>query len=77
MNNYIDEHKEKIQITPGGKLCQVFGKNEKASCSVALVNMDQNSKGIKHYHDNITEIYIFIKGKGKIIINENENEISK
>ena len=63
MANYIDEHKNKIQETPGGKLCQVFGKTENASCSIALVEMDQNNNGVKHYHDNITEIYIFTKGK--------------
>ncbi|MBO5142935.1 MAG: hypothetical protein J6C46_08135 [Clostridia bacterium] len=56
MGNYIDDNKEKIQHTPGGTLCQVFGVNENANCSVALVTMDANSNGLKHYHDNITEI---------------------
>lgn len=77
MKNYIDAHQEKIIDTPGGKLCQVIGKNNNVSCSVALVNMDANSKGIKHFHDNITEIYIFTIGDGSIFINENENVINK
>ena len=76
MGNYIDDNKEKIQYTPGGTLCQVFGANEKASCSIALVTMDENSSGLKHYHDNITEIYVFNKGEGKIIINGNEHKVS-
>ena len=76
MKNYIDTHQEKIIDTPGGKLCQVIGKDNKASCSVALVNMDAKSKGIKHFHDNITEIYIFTIGDGSIFINENENIIN-
>ncbi|MBR4111153.1 MAG: cupin domain-containing protein [Clostridia bacterium] len=76
MGNYIDDNKEKIQQTPGGALCQVFGANEGASCSVALVTMNENSKGLKHYHDNITEIYVFNKGEGKIIINGNEHIVS-
>ena len=75
MGNYIDTHKDKIQKTPGGTLCQVFGDKEGASCSVALVTMDEHSDGLKHYHDNITEIYLFSKGKGSIIINGNENKI--
>ncbi|MBE5812508.1 MAG: cupin domain-containing protein [Clostridiales bacterium] len=77
MGNYIDDNKEKIQYTPGGTLCQVFGDKEKASCSVALVTMDENNSGLKHYHDNITEIYVFNNGKGKIIINENVHEVKK
>lgn len=76
MGNYIDDNKEKIQYTPGGTLCQVFGANENASCSIALVTMDANSNGLKHYHDNITEIYVFNKGEGKIIINGNEHVVS-
>ena len=76
MKNYIDTHQGKIIDTPGGKLCQVIGKDNKASCSVALVNMDANSHGIKHFHDNITEIYIFTMGDGSIFINENENIIN-
>lgn len=76
MGNYIDDNKEKIQYTPGGTLCQVFGANEKANCSVALVTMDANSNGLKHYHDNITEIYVFNKGEGRIIINGNEHLVS-
>ena len=76
MENYINKHKEKIQKTPGGELCQVFGDKENAACSIALVKMDENSNGLKHYHDNITEIYLFTKGNGKIIINEHENIIN-
>lgn len=76
MENYIEKHKEKIQDTPGGTLCQVFGDKEGASCSIALVKMDSNSNGIKHYHNNITEIYLFSKGEGSIIINEHENIIN-
>ena len=62
MSNYIEKHKAKIQKTPGGSLCQVFGNKEGAKCSIALVTMDENSNGLKHYHDNITEIYLFSKG---------------
>lgn len=76
MGNYIDDNKKKIQYTPGGTLCQVFGANENANCSVALVTMDANSNGLKHYHDNITEIYVFNKGEGRIIINGNEHLVS-
>ena len=76
MGNYIDDNKEKIQYTPGGTLCQVFGANESANCSIALVTMNEKSNGLKHYHDNITEIYVFNKGKGKIIINEIEHKVS-
>lgn len=76
MGNYIDDNKEKIQYTPGGTLCQVFGANEEANCSIALVTMDAKSNGLNHYHDNITEIYMFNKGEGKIIINGNENNVS-
>lgn len=72
---YFEEHIEKICDTPGGKLCQVFGENENASCSVALVKMFDNSKGVLHYHEKITEIYCFSKGSGKININGNEHEI--
>ena len=75
MGNYIDTHKNKIQKTPGGTLCQVFGDKEGASCSIALVTMDECSEGLKHYHDNITEIYLFSTGSGSIIINGNENMI--
>lgn len=77
MKNYVDMHKEKIQKTPGGTLCQVFGDKENAACSVALVMMEENSNGVMHYHDNITEIYLFSKGIGKIIINGNENIIKE
>ena len=76
MSNYIEEDKTKIQKTPGGSLCQVFGNKEGAKCSIALVTMDENSNGLKHYHDNITEIYLFSKGEGSIIINEHENIIN-
>ncbi len=76
MENYIEKHKEKIQKTPGGNLCQVFGDKEGATCSIALVKMDRNNNGVKHYHDNITEIYLFSKGEGSIIINEHENIIA-
>lgn len=77
MKNYINKHPEKIQNTPGGTLCQVFGANEKANCSIALVCMDEKSNGIQHYHDNITEIYLFSKGQGNIIINGNVNKIEE
>ena len=73
---YLEENKDKIIDTPGGNLCQVFGKNENASCSIALVKMNENSKGVYHYHDNITEIYVFSKGKGTITINGNINQIN-
>ena len=72
---YLEDHKEKNQSTPGGELCQVFGALEKANASIALVKMFEGQKGEYHYHDNITETYVFSKGKGKIIINGVENEI--
>lgn len=72
---YFEEHKEKICNTPGGKLCQVFGENENADCSVALVKMFDNSRGVLHYHKRITEIYCFSNGTGTININGNEHEI--
>lgn len=72
---YLEENKEKNQSTPGGELCQVFGANEKANASVALVKMYAGEKGVYHYHDNITETYVFSKGSGKIIINGIEHEI--
>lgn len=72
---YLEENKEKNQSTPGGELCQVFGANEKANASVALVKMYAGERGVYHYHDNITETYVFSKGSGKIIINGIENEI--
>lgn len=75
MGDYVSTHLDKVQNTPGGKLCQVFGKLEHASCSVAIVKMEPSNNGVCHYHDNITEIYIFTKGKGKIVINGHENEI--
>lgn len=59
---YLEENKDKVISTPGGTLCQVFGTNENASSGIALVSMDENSKGTYHYHDNITEIYVFSKG---------------
>ena len=74
--NYQELHKDKIQEVPGGTLCQVFGDKEKASCSVALVHMNENSNGVRHYHNDITEIYLFSKGKGSININGNINEIN-
>ena len=37
MEEYQKEHKEKIIETPGGHLCQVYGKVENAKCSIALV----------------------------------------
>lgn len=77
MGSYVEENKEKIQNVPGGTLCQVFGESEGASCSVAIVTMDENGKGIKHYHKEITEIYLFAKGEGKIVINENINEVKE
>lgn len=77
MKNYIDLNKNKIVDIPGGKLCQVMGDDDGALCSIALVTMDANSKGIKHFHDNITEIYVFSKGNGSIVINENKNIINE
>jgi len=72
---YLEDNREKIISTPGGKLCQVFGAIEKANSSIALVKMFEKESGLYHYHDNITEIYVFSKGRGKIIINGIENEI--
>ena len=73
--NYKDLNPNKIITTPGGTLTQVIGDEDHANLSVALVKMDELSKGLKHYHDNIKEVYLFTEGKGKIIINENENII--
>lgn len=61
--------------TPGGTLVEVCGEKTDSPCSVALVTMDSNNKGLKHKHDNLTEIYLFTKGIGKITINENEHII--
>lgn len=77
MINYLESHKEKIQNTPGGSLCQVYGDREGKHCSIALVNMDSSSNGLQHYHKDICEIYLFSKGRGKIIINGNENIINE
>lgn len=75
MANYIDEHLEKVKKTPGGNLCEVLGRDDGATCSIAVVHMDKDSVGEKHYHDTITEVYVFSKGKGRIIINGHVNEI--
>lgn len=74
--NYKEIHKEKIIPTPGGTLTQVFGSSEGASCSIALVTMEENGCGLNHYHDSITEVYIFSNGEGSIIINGNENKVT-
>lgn len=73
--NYIEMHKDRIETTQCGILLQVIGENNNASCSVALVSMKENESGLSHYHDNITEIYVFNKGKGTITINREINEI--
>jgi len=74
---YFEEHSEKwIKTVADGILCQVFGDIEGASASVALVKMPENSADIKHYHDNITEVYVFSKGEGIITINGNENQVN-
>lgn len=73
---YLEENRDKNQSTPGGELCQVFGAFEKANASIALVKMYAGEKGVYHYHDNITEVYVFSKGKGQIIINGVEHEIN-
>ena len=72
---YFEEHPEKVQDVPGGKLCQVFGDAEGASCSVALVKYEEGGQGISHYHNTITEVYIFAEGTGKIIINGIEQAV--
>lgn len=72
---YLEDNRDKNQSTPGGELCQVFGASEKANASIALVKMYVGEKGAYHYHDNITETYIFAKGSGRIIINGVENEV--
>lgn len=73
---YFEEHPEKYLISPGTKLCQVFGQAENANASVALVKMEKGSKDVLHYHDNITEIYFFSKENGIININGNEHKVS-
>ena len=77
MLDYVLEHKDKIQNVPGGTLCQVFGENEGASCSVAIVTMNENGSGVKHYHKDITEIYLFSEGTGNIVINEHVNKVKE
>lgn len=72
---YLEDNRDKNQATPGGELCQVFGASEKANASIALVKMYEGEKGAYHYHDNITETYVFAKGSGKIVINGMEHEI--
>ena len=72
---YFEEHPEKYLLSPGTTLCQIFGDKENASASVALVKMDNGSKGVLHYHDNITEIYFFSNEKGIININGHEHEV--
>jgi len=72
---YFEEHSEKYLISPGTKLCQVFGKTENANASVALVKMEKNAKGLLHYHDNITEIYFFSNQTGIININGIEHQV--
>ena len=74
---YFEENLEKQIETPGGKLVQVFGDKENANVSVALVRMSKAKQGVRHYHDNITEIYFFAYGEGEIIINGNVNEVQK
>lgn len=72
---YFEEHPEKYLLSTGTTLCQIFGDKENASASVALVKMDKASKGVLHYHDNITEIYFFSNEKGVININGHEHEV--
>ena len=72
---YFEEHPEKYLLSQGTTLCQVFGDKENASASVALVKMDKGSKGVLHYHDNITEIYFFSNERGIININGHEHEV--
>lgn len=72
---YLEDNRDKNQSTPGGELCQVFGASEKANASIALVKMYVGEQGEYHYHDNITETYVFAKGNGRIIINGIEHEI--
>ena len=72
---YFEEHPEKVQDVPGGKLCQVFGDAEGASCSVALVKYEEGGQGILHHHNTITEVYVFAEGTGKIMINGFEHEV--
>lgn len=74
---YWEENKNKVQETPGGELCQVFGENERANSSVALVKMNVGQNGLPHYHDNITEIYAFATGKGFIEIGDNKKRIEQ
>lgn len=62
--------------TPGGTLVEVCGAITDSPCSVALVTMDKDNNGLKHKHDNLTEIYLFTKGTGKITINEHEHIIN-
>lgn len=73
---YFEEHPEKYLLSPGTTLCQIFGDKENASASVALVKMEAGSKGVLHYHDNITEIYFFSKENGIININGHEHEVA-
>lgn len=77
MKKYIEEHKEKIQQVPGGTLCQVFGEGEGAFCSVAIVTMEENGNGVKHFHKDITEMYLFSNGVGNIIINGHANQVKE
>ena len=63
--NYKDSNPNKIITTPGGTLTQVIGDEDHANLSIALVKMDELSKGLKHYHDNIKEVYLFTEGKEK------------
>jgi len=73
---YFEEHSEKwLKTVAGGVLCQVFGDSDGATASIALVKMPQNGIDLKHYHDNITEVYVFSKGEGIITINGNENHV--
>lgn len=72
---YLEENRDKNQSTPGGELCQVFGVSEKANASIALVKMYAGEQGVYHYHDNITETYVFSKGSGTITINGIKHEV--
>ncbi len=57
------------------ELIEVCGNNDKANCSVALVTMEANKEDLTHYHDNITEVYYFVSGKGIIVINGNYHDV--
>lgn len=73
--NEIAEHVAPEPYTRYAKVLFDSHDNAESPLSIGYFRLEPGGSGPKHHHENEVEVYIVIKGKGKVTLGEQDIEV--